>query len=91
MRGRVQLVFNKFLPSVCMSVCVSPIVARQWLRKIITTAKNTLTTIEELLDASFYIFFLDFPIYLQSVEIHSANGVLGNEGGSRSALAVRVV
>jgi hypothetical protein len=25
--------------------------------------------------------FLDFPIYLQSVEIHSANGVLGSEGG----------
>jgi hypothetical protein len=24
---------------------------------------------------------LDFPIYLQSVEIHSANGVLGGEGG----------
>jgi hypothetical protein len=28
-----------------------------------------------------YIFFLDFPIYLQSVEIQSANGVLGREGG----------
>jgi hypothetical protein len=26
-------------------------------------------------------FFLDFPIYLQSVEIHSANGVLGSGGG----------
>jgi hypothetical protein len=26
-------------------------------------------------------FFLDFLIYLQSVEIHSANGVLGSEGG----------
>jgi hypothetical protein len=26
-------------------------------------------------------FFLDFPIYLQSVEIHLANGVLGSEGG----------
>jgi hypothetical protein len=26
-------------------------------------------------------FFLDFPIYLQSVETHSANGVLGDEGG----------
>jgi hypothetical protein len=27
------------------------------------------------------IFFLNFTIYLQSVEIHSANDVLGNEGG----------
>jgi hypothetical protein len=26
-------------------------------------------------------FFLDFSIYLQSVEIHSANYVLGSEGG----------
>jgi hypothetical protein len=26
-------------------------------------------------------FFLDFPIYLQSVVIHSANGVLGSESG----------
>jgi hypothetical protein len=26
-----------------------------------------------------YIFFLDFPICLQAVEIHSANGVLGGE------------
>jgi hypothetical protein len=26
------------------------------------------------------IFFLDFPIYLQAVEIHSANGVLGWRG-----------
>jgi hypothetical protein len=25
--------------------------------------------------------FLDFPIYLQSEEIHSENGVLGGEGG----------
>jgi hypothetical protein len=31
-------------------------------------------------------FFLDFLIYLQSVETHSANGVLGSEGGLRSAL-----
>jgi hypothetical protein len=30
--------------------------------------------------------FFNFPIYLQSVEIHSANGVLGSEGGERSAL-----
>jgi hypothetical protein len=28
-----------------------------------------------------YFFILDFPIYLQAVEIHSANGVLGSEGG----------
>jgi hypothetical protein len=27
------------------------------------------------------ICFLDFSIYLQSVEIHSANGVLASEGG----------
>jgi hypothetical protein len=26
-------------------------------------------------------FFLDFPIYLQSVEIQSENGVMGGEGG----------
>jgi hypothetical protein len=26
-------------------------------------------------------FFLDFPIYLQSVEIHSANSVLRSDGG----------
>jgi hypothetical protein len=28
-----------------------------------------------------YFFFLDFPIYLHAVEIPSANGVLGGEGG----------
>jgi hypothetical protein len=27
------------------------------------------------------IFFLDFPICLQAAEIHSANGVMGGEGG----------
>jgi hypothetical protein len=29
----------------------------------------------------FYFYLLDFQIYLQSVEIHSANCVLGSEGG----------
>jgi hypothetical protein len=28
-----------------------------------------------------FLFVLDFQIYLQSVEIHSANGVLGSKGG----------
>jgi hypothetical protein len=29
----------------------------------------------------FNFLFFNFPIYLQSVEIHSSNGVLGSEGG----------
>jgi hypothetical protein len=38
-----------------MSVCVSPIpiIARQWLGKNVTVARNT-NTIQELLDAFFY-------------------------------------
>jgi hypothetical protein len=36
-----------------VSVCVSPIVARQRLSKEVTAATNTSATIEELLDASF--------------------------------------
>jgi hypothetical protein len=42
----------KPLPSVCVSVCVSPIIARQRLGKNVTAATNTHATIE-LLDASF--------------------------------------
>jgi hypothetical protein len=41
-------VFHKFFPSVCVSL----IVARQRLGKNVTAATNTLTTIEELLEAS---------------------------------------
>jgi hypothetical protein len=56
---------EKSLPSVCMSVCVSPIVARQRfgknplivdrqrLGRNVTAVTNTHATIEELLDASF--------------------------------------
>jgi hypothetical protein len=32
-----------------------------------------------MIRSAFY--FEDFPIYLQAVEIHSANGVMGGEGG----------
>jgi hypothetical protein len=55
-------------------------------------ALNTHATIEELLGASFSKWSMwsfcccNFPIYLQSVTIHSANGVLGSEGVWRSAL-----
>jgi hypothetical protein len=40
------------------------------------------TTVQEIWTVKIVIpFFLDFPIYLQAVEIHSANGVMGGEGG----------
>jgi hypothetical protein len=40
------------LPSVCVSMCIPPIVARQRLGKNVTAATKTQTTTEELLDAS---------------------------------------
>jgi hypothetical protein len=43
--------------------------------------------IKDTLSLKLTSFFLDFPIYFLSLEIHSANGVLGREGRSRSALS----
>jgi hypothetical protein len=39
--------------SLCVYVCIPPIVARRRLDKNVTAATNTHATIEELLDASF--------------------------------------
>jgi hypothetical protein len=48
-------VLHKSLPSVCVFVCSPPIVARQRVGKDVTAATNTHPTIQELLDASFYM------------------------------------
>jgi hypothetical protein len=48
-------VLHKSLPSVCVSVCFPPIVARQRLARNVTAAVNTQAPIEKLLNASFYM------------------------------------
>jgi hypothetical protein len=47
-------VFHKFLPSVCVYICI-PLTARQRLGKNVTAAMNTYATIQDLLDASFSV------------------------------------
>jgi hypothetical protein len=46
-------VLHKSLPSVCVYMCIPPIVARQRLGKHVTASTNTHVTIDELLYASF--------------------------------------
>jgi hypothetical protein len=46
------------------------------LHRAIITSQNWGTKASRFV----YFFFVDFPIYLQSVDTHSANGVLGGEG-----------
>jgi hypothetical protein len=53
---------------------------RRSIRTVYGSARKV-AKINCTLTAHFKIFFLDFPTYLQSVELHSANGVLGSEGG----------
>jgi hypothetical protein len=45
--------------SVCLYVYPS-VVARQWLRKNVTVAMNTHTTIEELLDSLFSVWSMSY-------------------------------
>jgi hypothetical protein len=53
--GHLNGVLHKFLPSVCVSVCLSFTVARKRLGENVTAVMNTNSTIEELFDASFYM------------------------------------
>jgi hypothetical protein len=46
-------VVHKSLPSVCVTLCISPIVARQRLVKNVNAETNTHARIEEFLDAFF--------------------------------------
>jgi hypothetical protein len=52
---------------VVLCVSISTRVATQW-------------SISHMTTVAVIIVFSDFAIYLQSVEIHSANGMLGSEG-----------
>jgi hypothetical protein len=46
-------ILHESLPSVCMSVCFPPFIAKKRLDKNIIAATNTHATIEELLDGVF--------------------------------------
>jgi hypothetical protein len=54
----LNCVLQKYLPSVFVSIYVSPSVTRKVLGKNFTAATNTHATIDELLDASFSMRFL---------------------------------
>jgi hypothetical protein len=58
--AHINGVVHKSLPSVCVPIGYPPPVARQRLGKNVTSATNTHATIEELVDASFYMRFVSY-------------------------------